>query len=289
MKVLVTGATGYVGGGVVRALREAGHDVHALVRDERRVLVPGVRPAVGDLADAASLTSAAEGVDGVIHTAASKEDRDGELDALVAEAFLRALAGSGRFYIHTNGTWVLGDTGGAAAGEEAPFDPPAIVAWRPAVEAAVRAGAARDVRTVVVRPSVVFGAGGGYVPQVLDPTGGVVRYFGDGSNRWSAVHVDDLGDLYRLAAERAPAGSVYNAVADVVVAREAAQAAADAAGVRAEPWSPAEAEEVWGGAVEAFLLDHVVSADRARRELGWTPRRHGLLDELRTARLPLAS
>jgi len=136
----------------------------------------------------------------------------------------------------------------------------------------------------------VFGHGGGYVPQIFAPSAGVIRYFGDGSNRWSAVHVDDLGDLYRLAAESAPPGSIYNAVADVVAARAAAQAAAEAAGVRAEPWSPAEAEKVWGGAVEAFLLDHVVSADRARRTIGWTPHRPGLLDELRTTQpVPVAS
>jgi nucleoside-diphosphate-sugar epimerase len=119
--------------------------------------------------------------------------------------------------------------------------------------------------------------------MLLAARDGVVRHFGDGENRWSVVHVDDLGELFRLAAERAPAGSVYNAAAAAVRVRDAAAAAAEAAGARVEPWPPEEAEEAWGGWVEAFSLDHVASRDRARRELGWSPTRPGLIEELRSA------
>jgi nucleoside-diphosphate-sugar epimerase len=194
---------------------------------------------------------------------------------------LDALAGSDRFFVHTSGTWLLGETGDEPADEHAPLNPPHVVAWRAEVEALVRAAAARGVRTATVRPATVYGHGGGYIPQLFAPQQGAIRHFGDGVNRWSVVHVDDLGDLYRLAAERAPGGSVYNGAAGVIRVRNAARAAADAAGLRVEPWPREEAEQTWGGAVEAFLLDHVASGERARRELGWNPSRHSLLSELR--------
>jgi uncharacterized protein YbjT (DUF2867 family) len=201
MRVLVTGATGYLGGAIVRALLAGGHDVIGLVRDTNSRLPTRVQPRRGDLIDTASLVAAVEDVDGVIHAGASRDDADGSIDLAATRALLDALAGSGRF--------------------------------------------------------------------------------GAGDNRWSVVHVDDLAELYRLVAERAPAGSVYNAVGEIVRSGDAARAAADAAGARVEPWPPGEAEKAWGGWAEAFRLDHVVSSDRARRELGWSPSRHGLVEELR--------
>lgn len=289
MRILVTGASGYVGGGAARALLAAGHDVSGLATSERIRIPDGVRPVLGDLADPASLRAAVAGVDGVVHAAASPEDRDGALDSAAVTTMLDALADSDRLFAHTSGTWVLGETGDTPADENSPLRPPRIVAWRPRVERLVRAAAERGVRSVIVRPAVVYGHGGGYLPRLLAPQEGVVRHFGDGHNRWSVVHVDDLGELYRLAAEHAPAASVYNAAADVVRARDAARAAAAAAGARVQSWPRAEAEQTWGAAVEAFLLDHVVSGERARRELGWSPSHPGILDELRQATIANAA
>ncbi len=100
---------------------------------------------------------------------------------------------------------------------------------------------------------------------------------------------DDVAELYRLALEQGPSGSVYLGVSgERVRVRDAAAAAAAAAaatGARVEAWDPDAAREVWGDYVEAFMLDQVASGERARRELGWMPRQSGLLDELRaTAR-----
>jgi nucleoside-diphosphate-sugar epimerase len=281
MRVLVTGATGYVGGGIVRALLGARHEVVGIVRDETTPLPEGVRPRRGDLTDDASLAAAVDGVDGVIHAAASPDDVDGRIDLAATRTFLDALASTGRFFVLTSGTWVVGETGDAPATEEAPFDPPRAIAWRARAERLVQEAAARGVRSSVVRAATAYGRGGGYLSTLLAVQDGVVRHFADGENRWSVVHVDDLGELYRLAAERAPAGSVYNGAAGVVRVRDVAQAAAEAAGARVEPWPPDEAEKAWGAWVEAFSIDHVVSGDRARRELGWSPSRPGLIDELR--------
>ena len=73
LKYAVTGATGFIGGRLVRQLLAAGHTVHALVRDPQRAREleqRGVRLFKGDVTDAASLGAPLQGVDGVFHLAA---------------------------------------------------------------------------------------------------------------------------------------------------------------------------------------------------------------------------
>lgn len=70
MKVLVTGATGFLGRSVVRALQRDGDEVRAFVRPGRGVELTGVEVVEGELADAASIERAVRGVDGVVHAGA---------------------------------------------------------------------------------------------------------------------------------------------------------------------------------------------------------------------------
>ena len=72
MKVMVTGATGFVGNNVTRALLDQGCDVRVLVRNSEDKSLVGldVTPITGDLRDAAMLLDACDGVDRVIHVAA---------------------------------------------------------------------------------------------------------------------------------------------------------------------------------------------------------------------------
>ena len=282
MRILLTGASGYIGSAVARAALAAGHDVDGLVRHGSGGEPPdGVRAVPGDITDPAALARAARGADAVIHTAADPADGDGSIERAAVATLLGELAGSGRALVYTSGTWVLGSTGDIPATERAPLNPPPIVAARPGIEAMVRSAAANGVRSVVIRPANVYGGGRGYLDRLLTPQDGVVRHFEDGANRWSVVHVDDLAALYVLAVERAGAGAVFHGATGSVRARDAAAAAAGAAGAVSAAWPRAEAEEEWGAAVEAYLLDQVVSSERARRELGWAPQAPGLIEELR--------
>ncbi|MBM3959636.1 MAG: NAD-dependent epimerase/dehydratase family protein [SAR202 cluster bacterium] len=73
MKLLVTGATGFIGGAVARHLLQQGHTVRALARPAHapeEIAGQGYEPAPGDLLDPASLERATDGVDGVFHVAA---------------------------------------------------------------------------------------------------------------------------------------------------------------------------------------------------------------------------
>src|SRR5262245_4779667 len=70
MKVLVTGASGFIGQALVPRLASRGHEVRALARHPEAVAVrPHVEPFGGDLLDAASLDRAAEGMEAIVHLA----------------------------------------------------------------------------------------------------------------------------------------------------------------------------------------------------------------------------
>ncbi|HEX6042380.1 NAD-dependent epimerase/dehydratase family protein [Longimicrobium sp.] len=284
MRVFVTGATGYVGTSVVQALRAAGHDVTGLARSDdaaAKLEAGGCAVLRGALTDAGGLAEGARGADAVIHAGATGGADQAEVDTAAVDTMLDALAGSGKPFVYTSGVWVLGATGDDVADEDAPLRPAALVAWRAEVERTVTDAAARGIRTVVLRPGVVYGRGGG-TPGTWIAAGrkkGVVRYVGDGSQRWPFVHVDDLAELYVLALG-APAGTVLNAAGPSLAVHAAAQAAADATGARAEAWPLEDARARLGAYADALALDQRIGAERARA-LGWRPSRPSVLEELR--------
>lgn len=284
MRVFMTGATGYVGMPVVQALRAAGHDVIGLARsDEAAATLEASGCAVvrGSLTDLDVLAEAARSADAVIHLGATGGADQAEVDTAAVDALLDALAGSGTPFIYTSGVWVLGATGDDVADEDAPVRPAALVAWRAEVERTVVDAAARGIRSVVLRPGVVYGRGGG-TPGTWIASGrrkGIVRYVGDGTQRWPFVHVDDLAELYVLALA-APAGTVLNAAGPSLPVRQAAEAAAEATGARTEAWPLEDARARLGAYADALALDQQIGAERARA-LGWRPSGPSVLEELR--------
>jgi uncharacterized protein YbjT (DUF2867 family) len=103
--ILLTGATGVVGGELLPALLDSGHEVRALVRDPRKLGEHrvDVQISLGDIGDPFSLRHAMRGVDTVIHLAATIRDQPGgtieELNGLATERLLRSAerAGAERF------------------------------------------------------------------------------------------------------------------------------------------------------------------------------------------------
>ncbi|MFJ5262489.1 NAD-dependent epimerase/dehydratase family protein [Streptomyces sp. NPDC088387] len=274
MKVFVTGGSGYIGRAVVAALVREGHTVEALARSERAADVVGglgARAVTGGLTDLDVLNTAAARAQAVIYLAQADS---GEADLAAAGAMQDGIGGG--TYVHTGGSWVYGDTDGVSD-EDAPWNPPALVAWRERVETEVLRRAERGGRPVVIRAGLVYGLGGGLIdifyagPARRD---GVVSCIGEGTNHWSLIHVEDLAELY-VAALRARPGAVYVGVGGVdPTARDAALAVSRALGIdgKVRSVSPAEARETMGPIADAFRLDQRFSPARARAELGWVPR-----------------
>ena len=276
-------------------LSDHGHLVYALAHSDagaEDAEAEGYQVVRGDLRDTELLKAQAAEADAVIHAAFEMSPDGGAVDAAAVEAFLEALAGTEKPLLYTSGAWLYGSTTGEPATEDDPLDPPDIVAWRVPVEERL-VEAATDVRTVILRPALVYGRAGG-VPAMLTHSAverGAVRYIGRGANRWSMVHVGDLAALYRLALEAAadgslPAGTVLNAAHGTpVTVAEAAEAASFGAGTEGaiRPWPLEEAQEALGPLADALMLDQDVSGERAKRLLEWRPEApYDLLTDLRT-------
>src|SRR6476660_6200550 len=306
MRIFLTGATGYIGAAVLDALVRGGHDVTALVRNTEkahRVTKRGGHPVIGDLADPESYRAAAAAQDGYIHAAFdARPERTATIDRLVVETILEAarrprtagLSGPARrFVIYTSGVWVLGSTPNPAT-EETPINPVEHVSWRPRHEQLIADANSDALRTVIVRPGVVYGRGSGIVGDLFkSASNGLVRVVGDGNNHWPLVYDRDLADLYARLVAREDAAGVYHAndegderVIDIVAAiKPYVTVRPDVRYVPIE-----EARTKMGAYADALALDQVVRSPRARA-LGWTPSLHSvagnaarLLEEWRASR-----
>jgi nucleoside-diphosphate-sugar epimerase len=301
MRIFLTGATGYIGSAVLDALLRAGHSVTALVRDPEkaeRVALRGVQPVIGELAKARSYAEAAAASDVLVHTARQPAksgvavDRQ-TIDTLIDAATRRIESGAKSAIVYTSGSWVLGNTQGAA-NEDAPLSPTPLVAWRPEHEQLVLDAQTRGVRVAIIRPGIVYGGARGIIGDLLkDAFNGLVRVVGDGQNHWPCVYDRDLADLYARVVASPDASGVFHAndeaderVDDIVEAIAAhAKMRPD---VRHVPIREARAK--MGPYADALALDQIVRSPRARA-LGWAPTLHSvagnvarLLEEFRTAR-----
>jgi nucleoside-diphosphate-sugar epimerase len=281
MQVFLTGATGYIGSAVAQALSQAGYAVVGLARSEdqaRTLAAKGLGAHRGDLRDPASLAEGARHADAVIHTALPAAADAGQVDRAAVEAMLGALAEFNRPFIYTSGCWVLGHTGDKVADEDTGIDPTPLVAWRPANERLVLDAARQGVQGIVLRPAMVYGRGGGLVASFVQSARahGAARVIGDGGNRWTFVHLDDLAALYVLALQAAAGTLLYAAHGAPVRVRALAEAASRAAGAdgKVETVPIAEARQTMGPLADALTLDQQISGERAQRMLNWQP--HGL-------------
>jgi nucleoside-diphosphate-sugar epimerase len=199
------------------------------------------------------------------------------MDRSLAEAAVRAFSGTSKPYVHTSGIWIYGDNSDIA--EDSPFQPPALTAWRSAVEQIVLDA---DVTASIVTPGVVYGHGEGMPADLFDRDDeGRIPLIGDGTQRWVTVHVDDVAALYAIVLASGDAlGYVIAASGDNPTVRELAEAAAGDGGVL--PETADESRERLGSAfADALLLDQASTGDKAQ-SLGWKPAAASLLQELKT-------
>lgn len=295
MKVFVTGATGYIGREVCRALHRASHQVVGLAREKERATLArfdGLEWVIGNVRDGRTFSAEARASDALIHFASEGGADNAAVDRNAVDALLDAAKRPGlpRALVYTSGVWVLGPTGESHLDEGTPIESPAsLVAWRPAHERAILDAAGGDVVTAVVRPGIVYGGRGGmtegFFSQAVEK--GRPTIIGDGHNRWTGVHRADLADLYVRLVEAAFSEKVgamrkedrlFHAVAGepervADMARAASRAAGgeDAVGF----WPLAEAREKLGPFADAVVLDQVVRTTRSDEILGWRPRFRG--------------
>ena len=292
MHIFVTGGSGQTGPAVVAELIAAGHDVTGLARSDAaaaRLAALGATPQHGSLDDHDSLRRGAEAADGVLHMAYGGDfsDLDDMMrrDRTAIEALGQPLERSGRPLVITSGTLVM--PAGRETTEQDEPDPGGFAAFRIAGERACLDFAARGVRASVVRlaPTVHGPDDHGFIPMLVATARktGVSAYVGDGANRWPAVHRLDAAILFRLALEKAPAGSVLHGVAENgVTMKSIAQTIARGLDLPTVSLSPDQAA---GHYVSPFMarvygFDAPVSSTHTQDLLGWSPTHPTLLEDL---------
>jgi NAD+-dependent farnesol dehydrogenase len=315
MRVLVTGATGYVGSRVATRLSAAGHSVLALVRPGAESRVPaGCRGVTGDILDAVALKRALSGCDALVHMAALVRTwvRDPrEFDRINIEGVSSVLrcaeeCGIGRI-VYTSTIVALGPTDGGIHDESSErgsfrfytdYERSKWVADR-----LVRERAASGAPVTTLYPGVVYGAGastqGNLLRSMLEPylKGRLRLRLGRGDLRICYAFIDDVADGHLLALERGAIGRGYvlggeNATQDRLFSilhdltglrgprLSMPYLAAEIAGrtLRAVAWMTGIPPALTDGVVSTFRHEWAYSSERACREIGYriTPLREGL-------------
>lgn len=194
MKVLITGATGFVGPKIVHALRAQDRDVRALVRRPERATELrdlGVELAVGDVTDPDSLAAAASGCTHVIHLVAIITGKPATFDLVMAQGTRNLvdaarMAGVERFVLMS------------ALGSEQSSVP--YYRAKSAMEQTVRTS---GLDHVIFRPSFVFGRDGGALPTFIRQVrySPVVTVIGPGLQRSQPIWADDVAAYFAASLE----------------------------------------------------------------------------------------
>ncbi len=286
MRVFVTGATGYLGRAIAARLVKAGSRVHGLARSAERanaLRAIGVLPTLGTLEQPESFVAELKNCDAVVHVARSASDPS-RIDQRALEAIRAAVFdGRVRHLVYTSAAFVHGATGDAIADEGSEPAASAPFAWRRAHEEVALDLVEHEAHVSVMRPGLIYGGSGGLFGSWFRDArkARIVSYPGDGNQRWSLVHRDDVAEAYRLALEHARGGQRF-LLADESrhTARELAEAVARVSGATARTLAREAASDPAGDWDLALLLDQRVASGKARRELGWVPRHLSFVGEV---------
>jgi dihydroflavonol-4-reductase len=306
MKALVTGANGFTGSHLVKALIQRGATVIAYVRPSSqldRLSGLPITYAYGDITDPLALTSAMMGVDTVFHTAAYVEL--GLVDVAVMErvnfqgtqavlAAAKTAQVSKMVYCSTIG--IFGDTQGQVVDEtfqrtqtdfSSAYDRTKYLAQR-----AVNTAANQGLDVVSILPSGIFGPDDPHFGSVLQAfLKGRLKVWAGGDRITGIVHVDDLTQAMILAAEQGLRGEQYIISAGEISTREMFQYLGQSTGIPVPFEAPEPIVRILGTFLDPvgrllhwqpplsrervhYIYDRCVRVDatKARSQLGWNPR-----------------
>jgi nucleoside-diphosphate-sugar epimerase len=292
MHIFITGGSGLTGPSVVKELIAAGHHVTGLARSEKsaaRLRELGAKVLQGALEDLDALQKGAKASNGVIHMAFGGDFADPEdlirRDRTAIETLGQALVGTNKPYVITSGTFVM--AAGKVSVETDTPDPNSLAYFRIPGEQACLSLAKQGVRSSVVRLApTVHGPGDfGFIPFLISIARktGVSAYINDGANRWPTIHRLDAATLFRLAIEKAPAGSaLHGAGESAVTFNTIAHHIGRFLKIPTVSVTSEQAETHFQNPffAKAFATDAPASNIHTRELLGWEPKHPTLLEDM---------
>ena len=303
MKYFVTGATGFLGGVLVRKLREQGHEVHASVRDPEKaqdLQTIGVKLFKGDVTDKESMREAMRGVDGIYHVAGwykigVKEKRDaaqvniqGTRNVLELMQELNIPKG-----VYTSTCAINSDTHGKVVDERYHFTGKHLSEYDRTKAAAHEIGKeliAKGLPLVIVMPGLIYGPGdtSSLRESIISHLQGQLPMMPAEAGNCPA-HVEDVAQGHILAMEKGRIGESYIISGDRYLLADAFKLASQVSGKRPPMVAPAQMMKVMSVLARPFDsilppsytseglrviagVTYMGDNSKARRELGYTPR-----------------
>lgn len=303
MKYFITGATGFLGGVLARQLRQAGHEVHASIRDPQKaseLKSLGVKLFTGDVTDKESMRAAMQGVDGVFHVAGwykvgvrdkspgERVNVEGTRNVLELMQELRIPKG-----VYTSTLAINSDTHGELKDESYRFTGKHLTEYdrtKAEAHAVAEQFTAQGLPLVILMPGAIYGPGDTSVlrQNLIDfLTEKIPAMPTQAGICWS--HVDDTAHAHLLAMDKGTPGETYIIAGEACTYVEAFQLASHLTGKRAPMAVPHQILKAMSYLVKPFdnFLPEMYSSEvlrllggvtywgdnrKARRFLGYNPR-----------------
>ncbi|TDL25628.1 NAD-binding protein [Rickenella mellea] len=287
MKVLVLGATGFLGLPVAQAFVRSGHEVWGQTRSQSKAKLLAseeIIPLIADPSNGPAWAEAAAKADVVINCIGGDDivALTQKVYQVVAEAAKKARGASlpKLTYICTSGAWVYGDDRTNLVSERSPLNnPAALVKWRPEEETRILKSTEFD--GIIVRPAMLYGRSGSITHMLFAQAAkGKIEWGGHKRGRMASIHVDDAAELFLRVAEAAPIckGVIFDAsnnqtesVEDILINIVEVSGASG--------YSFREPDNVFEQAVATTTL---IRPSLGRALLGWAPKKAGFVDGMKT-------